>query len=75
MLPKTLVADRGRIIMREELKDLCYQLDINLEPNPKQGPWLQGQIERLFETDHTSVISGLPETSSSTEEGDEDSDQ
>lgn len=75
MLPKSLVADRGQFFMREELKDLCCRLGINREPNPKKGPWLKDQIERLFETDHTSFISGLPGTSSSNEEDDKDSDQ
>ena len=75
MLPKSLVADRGPYVMREEVKDLCSRLGSNLEPNPRKGPWLKGEIERFFETDHTSGISGLPGTSSSNEEDDEDSDQ
>ena len=73
MLPETLVVDYGRIFIRKDLKDVCGQLRINLEPSPTEGPWLKGQIERFFKTVDTSVIRGLPGTSSSNEEGDEDS--
>ena len=74
MLPKTLVVDNGPVSIGEDLKDLCGQLGINLEPNPKEHPWLKGTIERLFKTINTGFIHGLPGTSfSNDEDSDEDS--
>ena len=73
MLPKTLVVDNGRVFISKDLKDVYGQLGITLEPNPKESSWLIGQNERFFKTINTSDIRGLPGTSSSNEEGDEDS--
>jgi transposase InsO family protein len=73
MLTETVVADRGRVFTSKNWKDVYGQLGITLEPNPKESPWLIGQIERFFKTINTSDIHVLPRTSSSNEEGDEDS--
>ena len=74
MLPETLVVDNSRAFIGEGLKDLCGQLGINLEPNPKEHPRLKGTIERLFKTINTGYLHGLPGTSFlNDEDSDEDS--
>ena len=73
MLPETVVADRGRVFTSKNLKDVCGQLGINLEPNPTKRPWFKGEIERFFKTNNTGVIHSVREEPLTPEEGDEDS--
>jgi len=74
-IPMSIVCDNGLEFHSNLLKQMCMELDIELQYCPKHEPWYKGAVERFLGTLNRAVCHTLPGTTFSniTERGDYDS--